>query len=102
MQANIETTPSQAAPPALGPGQTLARLALIGLALAAVAGTFAYLGGWFTRGELTPTRFADGFEQVNGVHPGFRRNHAKGLGVVGFFDSNGNGARLSEALVFRP
>src|SRR5262249_13951329 len=33
---------------------------------------------------------------------GFRRNHAKGLGVSGFFDSNGNGVRLSKAAVFAP
>jgi catalase len=80
---------------------TLARFALIGVALAAVAGTFAYFGGWFTPNELTPARFVDGFEQVNGVHSGFRRNHAKGVGVSGYFESNGNGVRLSKALVFR-
>ncbi len=31
-----------------GEASTLARFALIGVALAAVAATFAYLGGWFT------------------------------------------------------
>src|SRR6267154_4036333 len=51
---------------------------------------------------LTPARFIDRFEQIDGVHSGFRRNHAKGLGVSGFFESNGNGARLSKAVVFRP
>jgi catalase len=51
---------------------------------------------------LTGARFIDRFEQINGVHSGFRRNHAKGLGVSGFFDSNGNGARLSKAAVFEP
>ena len=85
-----------------GKASTLARFALIGVALAAVAATFAYLGGWFSPNELTPARFTDGFEEVNGVHSGFRRNHAKGVGVSGFFESNGNGVRLSEALVFRP
>jgi catalase len=78
------------------------RLALIGVILAAVAATFAYLGGWFTPNALTPARFADGFEQVNGVHHGFRRFHPKGVGVFGFFESNGNGARLSKAVVFQP
>jgi len=39
---------------------------------------------------------------VAGVHPGFRRNHAKGVGVSGFFESNGAGARFSKAVVFRP
>src|SRR5437868_1767841 len=93
--------PAEAARPRLGRTGTLARLALIGAALAAAAGTFAYFGGWLTPNELTPARLTDAFEQVDGVHPGFRRNHAKGLGVSGFFESNGNGARLSKALVFR-
>ena len=35
------------------------------------------------RDALTPARFIDRFEQVDGVHSGFRRNHAKGLGVPG-------------------
>ena len=64
--------------------------------------TFAYLGGWFTPHDLTPARFTDGFEHVDGVHSGFRRNHAKGVGVSGFFESNGNGVRLSKAVVFQP
>jgi len=47
-----------------GKASTLARFALIGVALAAVASTFAYLGGWFSSNELTPARFTDGFEEV--------------------------------------
>src|ERR1700756_849960 len=94
--------PADAKPPRLSMGSTLARLALIGGVIAAILATFAYLRGWLTPNELTPARFTDGFEQVNGVHPGFRRNHAKGLGASGFFESNGNGVRLSEAVVFRP
>jgi len=86
----------------LGRASTLARFALIGVALATVVGTFAYFGGWFTPNGLTPARLTDAFEQVDGVHPGFRRNHAKGLGVSGFFESNGKGVRLSKAVVFRP
>src|SRR6266851_7110614 len=88
--------------PRLSKAGTLARFALIGVALAAVAGTFAYLGGWLTPSELTPARFADAFEQIDGAHPGFRRNHAKGLGVSGFFESNGNGVRLSKSAAFEP
>src|SRR6202045_875527 len=88
--------------PRLSKAGTLARFTLIGVALATVAGTFAYLGGWLTPSELTPARFVDAFEQIDGVHPGFRRNHAKGVGVSGFFESNGNGVRLSKAAVFRP
>jgi catalase len=95
-------TPAEAASPRLGKAGTLARFALIGVVLAAVVGGFAYLGGWFTPNDLTPARFIDGFEKVDGVHPGFRRNHARGVCVAGFFESNGNGVPLSEASVFRP
>jgi len=101
MSINL-TAPAGATPQRLGTARTLARFALIALILAAALGTFAYFGGWFTPNELTPARFVDGFDQVNGVHSGFRRNHAKGLGVSGFFDSNGNGVRLSKAVVFQP
>src|SRR5882672_3210852 len=87
--------------PRLGRASALARFALIVVVLATVAGAFAYLGGWLTPNELTPARLTDAFEQVDGVHPGFRRNHAKGVGVSGYFESNGNGVRLSKAVVFR-
>src|SRR5262249_22239370 len=100
--SDVVETPAKAARQRLGTASTLVRLAFIGLALAAVAGTFAYLGGWLTPNALTPARFTDGFEEVYGVHPGFRRNHAKGVCVSGFFESNGNGVRLSKATVFRP
>src|SRR5246127_3566976 len=99
MTIHLEAPPH--AQPRLGTAGTVARLTLIGVALAAVAGTFAYLGGWLTPNALTPARFADAFEQVNGVHHGFRRNHAKGVCVSGFFESNGNGVRLSKAAVFQ-
>jgi catalase len=65
-------------------------------------GAFFYLDGGFSPHKLTQARFVDGFEKVNGVHPGFRRNHAKGLPVTGYFDSNGNGTRISKAVVFLP
>jgi catalase len=91
------------APPDARPRlSTVVRLALIGVALAAVAGTFAYLGDWLTPNALTPARFTDRFEEVSGPHSGFRRNHAKGVGVSGFFESNGNGVRLSKAVVLQP
>jgi catalase len=100
MAIHQEATPD--ARPRLSTAGTVARLTLIGVALAAVAGTFAYLGDRLTPNALTPARFTDAFEHVDGVHAGFRRNHAKGVGVSGFFESNGNGVRLSKAAVFRP
>ena len=42
------------------------------------------------------------FEQVNGPHPGFRRNHAKGVCVSGYFESNGAGRRAVEGCCFPP
>jgi catalase len=87
-------------PPALSKGNALTRVVFIGLALAAMIGTLAYLRGWLTPHALTPARFVDAFEQADGRHPGFRRNHAKGVNVTGYFESNGAGARLSKAGVF--
>jgi catalase len=85
----------------LAPG-ALARLAIIGFIVAAVAGAFTWTAGWLTPGRLDQDRMIDTFEAVNGLHPGFRRNHAKGVCITGWFDSNGAGARLSSAAVFRP
>lgn len=82
-------------------GPTL-RLILLGLVIVGIAGAFAYSGGWLTPHKLTPARITDRFEEINGVHSGFRRNHSKGVGVGGWFDSNGEGAALSKAAVFKP
>jgi len=79
----------------------LIRWAAIGVVIAGIVGAFAYTGGWFSPHRLTPARFIDTFEKVNGIHPGFRRNHAKGLCISGYFDSNGQGVRLSRASVFK-
>ena len=64
--------------PRLSRAGTFARFALIGVALAVVAGTFAYLGGWLTPSELTPARFVDAFEQVDGPIPAFVVTMPKG------------------------
>src|SRR5262249_43234592 len=80
----------------------LARLAAIGVFVLAVAVCFAYVAGWLSPGLLTQARMVDGFEEVGGVHDGFRRNHAKGVCVTGSFESNGQGVRLSKATVFAP
>jgi catalase len=80
----------------------LIRLAMIGVAVSAVVASFAFVAGWPSPHRLTQARMIDGFEEVNGDHPGFRRNHAKGVCIAGTFDSNGGGVRLSKAVVFRP
>jgi catalase len=81
---------------------SIPRLVAIGIVIGGIAGLFAYAGGWLTPQTLTPARIANTFQQVNGLHPGFRRNHAKGVCVNGFFLSNGQGVSLSKASVFRP
>jgi len=90
-------------------GALTRRGALLGLgAVAGVAavdvGGFAYAGGWLQPpgpARLTPSGFADGFEQAYGRHDGFRRNHAKGLSATGSFASNGAGAAICRAAVFQ-
>jgi catalase len=88
--------------PSLSDKGALVRLAAIGAGVLAIALCFAYVGGWLSPGRLGEARFVDRFEEVNGVHPGFRRNHAKGVCIAGSFDSNGQGVRLSKAVVFTP
>ena len=66
-------------------------------------GAVAYANDWIATGAaLTRRTFIDGFHTVYGSHPGFRRNHAKGVAVSGYFDSSGHGTEISRAAVFRP
>ena len=76
------------------------RFASIGVAALTLAGGIAYTAGWLTPSRLTAYRIIDQFQTNAGTHPGYRRNHAKGLCVEGYFDSNGNAASLSRAQVF--
>jgi catalase len=78
------------------------RLAAVAAVVLLVCSSFLYAGGWLSPHALTPARFIDTFEEVNGAHPGFRRNHAKGIAVHGYFEANGQGSHLSKAVVFRP
>src|SRR5437879_493963 len=80
----------------------LVRLGAIGAVMLSVAGAFAYTGGWLSPLRLTQDRMMAAFEDANGTHPGFRRNHAKGVCVTGWFESNGQAAALSKAAVFKP
>jgi catalase len=89
-------------PESLGNNGRVLRWGVLGLIVLGVAGAFAYAAGWLTPSALTPARMIDAFERANGAHPGFRRNHAKGVAVTGYFESNGRGAALSTAVVFQP
>src|ERR1700682_4357810 len=60
--SNYLEAPAEIKRPRLGMAGTLARFALIGVALAAVAGTFASFGGRFAPNALTPARLPGAFE----------------------------------------
>ena len=76
------------------------RLGGIAVIVAALAGAFAYVNGTFDPHRLTPASLVNVLEKNNGVHPGFRRNHAKGVCVAGYFESNGQASAYSRAEVF--
>ena len=98
-----ETNEISGQPPApLRSAKLILRLTVIGMVLAGIAALFLYAGGWFTPHALSPAVMINTFEKVNGEHPGFRRNHAKGVCISGYFESNGGGTVLSRAAVFLP
>lgn len=84
----------------------LLRYAIIVVAIGGISFAYAFSAGWVGwpvhRAPLSATRVVNAFESVTGPHPGFRRNHAKGICVTGRFESNGAGAALSRAHVFAP
>ncbi len=84
------------------PRSLLPRFLLIGAILLAIAAAFAYVGGWLAPHRLTPKRLIDQFQANAGVYPGYRRNHAKGVCVAGYFQSSGQAAAYSVAQVFAP
>ncbi|MGA8332276.1 MAG: catalase family peroxidase [Mycobacterium sp.] len=73
-----------------------------GAFLAADAAALLTAINWIGPSRLTPQAFLDVFNRAFGRHPGYRTNHAKGVSVAGWFDSNGNGNELSTASVFAP
>jgi len=75
-------------------------LVLIGAALAVLAGGYLYVAGWLTPQRLTANRIVSALNTAGGTHAGFRRNHAKGECVAGYFDGNGGAASWSSAAVF--
>src|SRR5260370_29509405 len=102
MNSSESNRVSQTPTAQLGRAGLIIRLTAIGVVLAGIAGLFVYAGGWLTPRTLSPALMINTFEQVNGPHPGFRRNHAKGVCVTGYFESNGHGLTLSKAFVFLP
>ena len=83
-------------------GRPLATLAAIAAIVSAVILVFAWVGGWLAPGRLTPQDMTDAIQTANGkVYPGYRRAHAKGVCVSGYFEGNGEGQALSKAGMFK-
>lgn len=88
--------------PPTPPARRIGSWALIAAAVVVAAGAFAYVGGWLTPHRLTPKRLVDQLQDNAGTFAGYRRNHAKGVCVSGYFDSNGQAQTYSVAQVFAP
>jgi catalase len=88
--------------PAISRASTFGRWALIGLSVSALACSFAYVGGWFDPLRLGSRQLINTIEASSGVYPGFRRAHAKGLCVSGYFAGNGQASAFSQAALFAP
>ncbi|MGH8083525.1 MAG: catalase family peroxidase [Lysobacter sp.] len=103
-----EPDPLASLPPASPPAATeparppapLGRWALIAIAVGGLAAAFGYVAGPLDPHRLTPKRVVDQLQNNGGLHPGYRRNHAKGVCVIGRFDSNGQAAAYSSAGLF--
>ena len=78
----------------------MARLALVGGIPLALALLFLWAGGWLTPQRLSADKIVTALQQSGGEHPGYRRNHAKGVCIIGDFISNGNASAVSRAPVF--
>ena len=86
---------------ASGKGKQLVLLCLAGIAFVlAIGAAVAWQRGWLSPDRAEAGRLIDALETQYGKHPGFRRNHAKGVCFTGWFDSNGAAAGLSRAVVF--
>ncbi|MEH4712499.1 catalase family peroxidase [Enterobacter ludwigii] len=86
----------------LSTGQKIVRLCLVAIIPLVLIALFLWSGGWLTPNRLTSDKLVSVLQKSGGEHPGFRRNHAKGVCVVGDFISNGQVSSLSRAALFAP
>jgi glutathione reductase (NADPH) len=77
------------------------RLGAIGAVMLSVAGALGYVDGWLSLVRLTQDRMVAAFQDANGTHAGFRRNHAKGVCATGWFESSGQAYRAQLFLSWR-
>lgn len=90
---------SEPLPPAPPRWRPLLPYAGIAAVVGALGGAFAWTAGWLTPQRVTAPRLVDTIE--NGKpFVGFRRAHARGVCVAGYFEPTAEGATLSKARVF--
>lgn len=80
--------------------QIASRFALIGFCVAIPVLAFGYAGGWLDATRVSADKLVNILQVSGGDHPGFRRNHAKGVCTAGYFEGNGALAPYSTAGVF--
>lgn len=90
------TRPRLRVPPRWRPLLPFAGIAVV---VGGLACAFAWTAGWLTPTRVTAPRLVDTIE--NGKpFAGFRRAHARGVCVAGYFEPTGEAAALSRARVF--
>ncbi|HEL8025800.1 TPA: catalase family peroxidase [Escherichia coli] len=80
--------------------QKVVRFTLVGTVPLILTILFLWSGGWLSPQLLSSDKIVTVLQQVSDKHPGYRRNHAKGVCFTGEFISNGNASTFSRALVF--
>lgn len=95
----MQTVPSSSSAP-LSRISVALRGVFIAVVLLLVLLAFGYVGGWLAPHRLTAQRMVNQLQTNAGVFPGYRRNHAKGVCVTGYFDSNGQAQPYSVAGIF--
>ena len=81
---------------------SLSMLAAIAAVPALLLSGFAWAGGWVGPSRIGGGTIANAIEHSAGKHAGYRRAHAKGICVTGYFDASGGAASLSRAHLLAP
>lgn len=76
-------------------------LAVIGAVALSLPLGLAWAGGLIGPHRINGGDVTAALEDNGGLHPGYRRAHAKGLCFSGSFEANGNGTALSKASALR-
>lgn len=73
----------------------------IGALLGSTALALVWAAHGFNSSHASPQQITDQFERNAGFQPGFRRNHSKGLCVIGYFEAQGEASTYSTAALFQ-